>query len=135
MFYCDPCGDDRGWPTDTLMRSRGRCEMCQRPADCNDVPSSRLPSPRRHRPKIHRINTLPKPECKWGYTHQQIELIMGDRSAEFHRWMAGQTFSVCDGREGKYEQGQYVPTGCGPHGVVIYRSDVEQFLRGGPPLD
>lgn len=43
MFYCNPCAEPRGWPTDTLMRSRGRCEICGTGAVCNDVPSGMPP--------------------------------------------------------------------------------------------
>lgn len=43
MFYCDECAEPRGWPTGTLMRSRGACEVCKTQADCNDTPSGRLP--------------------------------------------------------------------------------------------
>lgn len=45
MFYCDPCGTSRAWPTNTLMRSHGPCETCGTDAVCNDVPSSLLPLP------------------------------------------------------------------------------------------
>lgn len=81
------------------------------------------------------MKSLPKPECRYGYTHAQIDAIMGDRVNEFHRWMRGQTVSVCDGHEWNHDSQACELTGCGPHGVAIYRSDVEQFLRGGRPLD
>lgn len=44
MFYCNPCGTQKGWPTDTLMQSHGPCEICETTAICNDVPSQELPS-------------------------------------------------------------------------------------------
>lgn len=50
MFYCDPCGEERGWPTEKTnpvmaftFKSRGPCEMCHKVAVCNDVPSKYLP--------------------------------------------------------------------------------------------
>lgn len=43
MFYCDECRRKYKWPESIIMKSRGLCEMCHRPALCNDVPSSRLP--------------------------------------------------------------------------------------------
>ena len=45
-----------------------------------------MTEPRRHRPKIHKINTLPAPECKWGYTNQQIgqALFLSPRTIETH---------------------------------------------------
>jgi hypothetical protein len=44
MFYCEPCGYARGWPTDMFIpRSRGKCESCSRePVTCFDVPSKFL---------------------------------------------------------------------------------------------
>lgn len=49
MFYCDPCGKTRGWPTDDLTLamtgSYGPCELCRKRAECYDVPSRHLPDP------------------------------------------------------------------------------------------
>lgn len=45
-LYCDPCGEERGWPTQALLRSYGTCEECGKRVPCNDVPTSRLPKPR-----------------------------------------------------------------------------------------
>lgn len=78
---------------------------------------------------------LPTPECKYGYPAIQLEKILGDRMPDFFRWMRGQTFALCDGREYDYGAREYKPTGCGPHGAVYYSSDVRQFLAGGHPLD
>ncbi len=48
MFYCDEDAEKRGWPTGVLIpRSYGRCEICGERRNCNDVPSSYLPAPRR----------------------------------------------------------------------------------------
>lgn len=44
MFYCEECGNKRGWPTWMTGRSGGACELCRRHADCLDVPSDGLPS-------------------------------------------------------------------------------------------
>ena len=46
MFYCNKCGKKNGWPTDTLTKSEGPCEICNESAVCNDVPSSQLPYPK-----------------------------------------------------------------------------------------
>lgn len=47
MFYCEPCGEERGWPTyGYLPRSRGGCEVCRKGAVCYDVPSRNLPMPK-----------------------------------------------------------------------------------------
>lgn len=45
MFYCKPCGEDQGWPTDIFVpTSRGKCEVCNGYRGfCFDVPSSHLP--------------------------------------------------------------------------------------------
>lgn len=46
MFYCNPCADEKGWPKDTLITSRGHCEICGKHGVCNDVPSRALPMPK-----------------------------------------------------------------------------------------
>ena len=45
MFYCNPCGEKRGWPQ-SLMQSRGTCELCGKTMTCNHVQSSMLPLPK-----------------------------------------------------------------------------------------
>ena len=42
MFYCEQCRRARAWP-ESLARSRGPCELCDRTADCHDVASKFLP--------------------------------------------------------------------------------------------
>lgn len=44
MFFCEPCRKKWRWP-ESMSRSRGRCEMCEKPAVCYDVPSRFLPDP------------------------------------------------------------------------------------------
>lgn len=75
------------------------------------------------------------PSCRYGYTRGDLEALFGDRLPEFFRWMRGQTVSVCDGRAYDHDKREYHDTGCGPHGTVVYPWDVEQYLRGGRPLD
>ncbi len=70
---------------------------------------------------------LPKPECKLGYTDQQLDEILGDRRQEFNKWMSGQTVGLCDGREYSYSTKKYVDTG-EAHGPATYVSDLERFL-------
>jgi len=45
MFYCQDCAEEKGWPTDTMVKSRGKCEICGELAICEDVPSKFLPIP------------------------------------------------------------------------------------------
>lgn len=45
MFYCDPCGEGRGWPINPILKSSGPCEVCGVTALCNDIPSKELPIP------------------------------------------------------------------------------------------
>ena len=75
------------------------------------------------------------PECVLGYPRAQIAKIVGDRLDAFDHWMRGQTAAICDGKRYDHEAREYQPTGCGPHGVVIYPWDVENFLNGGPICD
>ncbi|WBB94216.1 hypothetical protein [Verrucosispora sp. WMMC514] len=79
--------------------------------------------------------TLPEPDCRYGYTIDQLTAVLGDRLDDFYQWMRGQTVSLCNGSEHNPERGGQWPTGCGPHGTVVYRSDLRQFLAGRRPLD
>lgn len=46
MFYCESCRLAKDWPQ-SVMRWRSVCEVCQKySGDCNDIPSSALPSPK-----------------------------------------------------------------------------------------
>lgn len=78
---------------------------------------------------------LPAPECGLGYTDSQLKTILGSRYEEFIRWMRGQTVALCDGKRYDYEVNEYVNTGCGPHGVVVYSWDLERFIDGLPVID
>ena len=51
MFYCDECRKKNNWPDSVLFKSYGPCEMCGKPAICNDVPSSKLPLSKAKREK------------------------------------------------------------------------------------
>lgn len=81
------------------------------------------------------ISDLAEPACKYGYTDEQITRIMGARLYDFQKWMHGQTGAICDGAEFNYETNQHEATGCGPHGYITYRQDVERFLLGLPVVD
>lgn len=78
---------------------------------------------------------LPETECRHGYTVLQVEEIMGNRIREFSGYMTGQTMAICDGQVYDYEKKEYIESGCGPHGVVVYSWDVERFLQGRPLFD
>lgn len=41
MFYCDDCAKRLRWPQ-TIVASRGPCEVCGINTTCNDYPSSQL---------------------------------------------------------------------------------------------
>lgn len=61
MFYCAKCAKKNKWP-ESVMRSRGRCEMCGKNADCYDTPSTALPDP--PKPKKATEPTLTPPDDK-----------------------------------------------------------------------
>jgi MoaA/NifB/PqqE/SkfB family radical SAM enzyme len=42
MLYCDNCGGSKGWPTDTLVRTAGSCDICGNNTYCNVLPIDRL---------------------------------------------------------------------------------------------
>jgi len=44
MFYCEKCRVENKYP-EAIIKSYGRCEICEKTADCHDVPSRHLPSP------------------------------------------------------------------------------------------
>lgn len=73
---------------------------------------------------------IPDPVCKLGYPETQLEEILGARLKDFNVWMRGQTVSLCDGKYWDYEEMEYKPSGCGPHGAVVYSCDVQDFLEG-----
>lgn len=79
---------------------------------------------------------LPTPQCSLGYPLIQLQDILGATKYKvFNAWHSGQTGAICTGTEWDAEKGESVETGCGPHGIVVYKSDVVQFLSGGKPLD
>lgn len=61
MFFCDPCGKERGWPQ-SLAVSYGKCEICDKTGRCNDIPSSKLP-PSRKEPILEALNHCPSCVC------------------------------------------------------------------------
>jgi hypothetical protein len=73
--------------------------------------------------------------CGSGHTAHELDLILEDRRLEFDHWMRGQTMGICDGRKYNHDTGEYEPTGCGPHGTVVYSWDLARFLHGLPVTD
>lgn len=41
MFFCDPCAETLQYPV-SMFKSYGTCEICQKPARCNEVGSAVL---------------------------------------------------------------------------------------------
>jgi hypothetical protein len=78
---------------------------------------------------------LPKPACQLGYTNNQLDEILGTRRKDFSKWLHGQTVALCDGRNYNSRLKTYVDSGCGPHGLITYTSDLIGFLNGSPVLD
>jgi hypothetical protein len=79
---------------------------------------------------------LPEPICRSGYPISQLESFLGDQGMRrLNLWMEGQTGSICDGRRYDHENRCYVPTGCGPHGMVYYTHDVKRWAEGLPIVD
>jgi hypothetical protein len=71
------------------------------------------------------MKTLEPPACRYGYTDEQVERIVGDQIDAFNHWMAGQTLAVCDGT-GRCRKA---------HGTITYQIDLLRFLDGHTPLD
>lgn len=73
---------------------------------------------------------IPEPECEGGYTRSQVEEIMGDRLAEFDRWMYGQTMMLCEGRSYNHQKREYELSCAGiMHGPIVYAWDLKRFLE------
>ena len=82
------------------------------------------------------LKQLPPPDCKYGYSWAFLEEHLDEQQLKrLGHWMRGQTMAMCDGREYDYDKEEYHPTGCGPHGGVVYSHDLHGFLKGYPILD
>lgn len=71
------------------------------------------------------------PDCELGFPTAQVEQILAEDFAAFAHWMRGQTMAICEGRRYDHDTHEYTPTGCGPHGPVVYPWDLDNYLRGG----
>ncbi len=75
-------------------------------------------------------------ECMYGLTEAELHArFPGERHDDFMKWMRGQTGTICEGRVYDYIQKEYRPSGCGPHGVVVYEWDVKRYEDGRPVID
>lgn len=72
---------------------------------------------------------VPAPICKFGYSRQQLQQILGERLEHFDKWMYGQGGVICEGREYDRANRIYVENGCGPHGRVVFEYDLTRYLR------
>jgi hypothetical protein len=71
---------------------------------------------------------LEKPECVYGYTHEQIKRMLNDEQLkEFDAYMVGKTVPVCAVTPLIPIRGESKPY-CGPHGLCVYPVDFEVFL-------
>ena len=59
MFFCDKCAEQNNWPQ-SVVRSRGRCEVCGEVAVCYDMPCSCLPKPEDKKPEEEAKDNQPK---------------------------------------------------------------------------
>jgi hypothetical protein len=75
--------------------------------------------------------------CPYGFSTEELRVILGPRYMDFQRWMSGQTMMLCEGRSYDYDQNKYVPNECAdtPHGPVVYEHDLRRFLDGRQPVD
>lgn len=83
MFYCNPCGQERGWPINTPSTSHGACELCGKGGVCNDVASKHLPLPAANQDGTPRAGDRESwLECVWDGLHAYREDLIpeGDES-------------------------------------------------------
>lgn len=65
MFYCNDCADKHNWPK-SYMISYGVCEMCGLTNECNDIPCSCLPLPKKKNPlREKKMNCTKNKEPDW----------------------------------------------------------------------
>jgi hypothetical protein len=94
-----------------------------------------------------------EPSCPHGYTSEDIYKILGDDQDDLWYFMRGQTMTLCDGTEYDHARKGYFTTACSNmlpgmpltreeigylamgHGGVVYKWDLERFLRGLPIID
>jgi hypothetical protein len=71
-----------------------------------------------------------------GMTSDDLKQCFSEEGLKrLYHWMRGQTGAICEGREWDYATSDYIDTDCGPHGMVIYRHDVQRFIDGEPVID
>ena len=74
--------------------------------------------------------------CKLGMTSANLASVFSEEELEdLHHWMRGQTGAICEGVEWDYATEDYIESGCGPHGYIVYTGDVERFVLGLPVID
>lgn len=79
---------------------------------------------------------VPVPPCGMGYPVAFLSSFLNrEQKDSLMEWMTGQTVGECDGRMYDHEHKCYNPTGCGPHGIVIYTGDLYRWLKGLPVVD
>lgn len=69
------------------------------------------------------MDLLPKRECLFGYTEEQLKECLGDEYDEFIRWMIGQTFMKCDHKKCEMTSTEEIS---GEN--VYYEYDIIKFL-------
>jgi hypothetical protein len=80
---------------------------------------------------------LPRPDCRLGYPWHQVKAILQSAKLDehaFQEWFRGQTGAICEGMVYD-EKGDRVIGTCGPHGMVVYASDLWRFLEGLPDAE
>lgn len=79
------------------------------------------------------VNSLPEPECKLGYPVEQLSSSLGqEKTLALLRWLHQQPSeepATCKGWFQDPDSKEKLPSSCGPHGAVIFRRDVNRFLR------
>lgn len=82
MFYCDPCAKEYNYP-ETIMRSYGQCEICDKMAVCNSRAAALLPKPKR--PKVQDVVTEQAKRIDTSRLSQFMSLFTKEERAEWAR--------------------------------------------------
>ena len=76
------------------------------------------------------------PVCSLGLTISELRAMFTEEEfVSFGNFMRGQTMGYCTGTKYNHDTEQEEFTECGPHGGIVYKWDVDRFLKVLPVID
>lgn len=87
-------------------------------------------------PELSVTDLEPDQPCGLGLPSEHLrQVLSAGQFKSLNAYLVGQTIGICDGRRYNHDTEEYEPTGCGPHGTVVYRRDVQRWIDGLPVDD